>query len=177
MCVHRTLIVDPCIRCHFDTTPRSSPILGGAHQQFANAAIAERFMNEPAFHESDRVCRIAAVRMRAQSSLDKTSQRAIFFARDKNDHRQCSIHPMTKEVLKFQQMLFHRCFGPEECPHFRHFVAIRSLRLSYSRKRHALYFKQAPQPLHQLIHALTQDFIACLWLAKSIISRCSYPLH
>jgi hypothetical protein len=65
MRVHRTLVVDPCIRCHFDATPRSSPILGEAHQQFANAAIPKRFMNEPAFHEADRVYRVAAVRMRA----------------------------------------------------------------------------------------------------------------
>ena len=65
----RRRVVDPGVGGHFDAALTACPILGRMHEGFADAAIPEGLVDEPAFDKADGVCGVAAVGVGAKALL------------------------------------------------------------------------------------------------------------
>lgn len=71
MGIDRHFVVKPGIRGNLPATLLARPFFGRAHECCADSPLAERFVDKPAFDETDGTCDVAAVGVGAEAYLDK----------------------------------------------------------------------------------------------------------
>jgi hypothetical protein len=72
MSLLRERVIDPGVGGNFEASMTARPILGGAHEGFADAAFAKGLVDEPAFDEADGMYGITAIGVGTKPYLEKS---------------------------------------------------------------------------------------------------------
>lgn len=119
-CLMRLLgieMVDPCIGRHFMAALIAGPLLCCSEKLRANSVAPMLRRDKPALDKADRMCRIATVSVRAQTSVNKTCDATVRGLGQKDNCRESAARLSCKERIHFSHMRFSTRIRPQQVAH------------------------------------------------------------
>jgi hypothetical protein len=116
MGVLRHVGVDPGVGRDLATTLLDAPRLGGRYQRLSDTAPPAITVDEPPFHETTRLRRVAPVGVGSQAYLDEANQLVIGVG-DEHDEGQRGARSPREEGLGVRAMLIGGSIRPKETSH------------------------------------------------------------
>lgn len=121
-------MVDPRIRRHFMAAVIAGPLLCCSEKLRADSVAPMLRRDKPALDKADRMCGIATVSMRAQTSIDESHDVTFGVLGHEDNSGQGPAGLAGEKRLKFQCVLFGGGIRPKEMTHSSQLKAILKFR-------------------------------------------------